>query len=82
MGYVREVHYFAPDVGICEDGVIGILYIRSVLQLYHLYYVICVTYGLSLRLSSYQCGVYYCHSFANVRLKSVIVNNVQPTKIC
>ena len=42
---------FLPDVGIGEEGVIGILYIRSVLHFYYLCPVICITYGLSLRLS-------------------------------
>jgi hypothetical protein len=47
-----RITLFLPDGGICEEGVIGILYIWYVLHFYYLYSVICITYGLSLQFSS------------------------------
>jgi hypothetical protein len=43
-----RITLFLPDVRICEEGIIGILYIRSIL---HFYYIFCNMYNVTVFIS-------------------------------
>ena len=57
-----RITLFLPDVGICEESVISILYVRSVLHFYYIYPVIRITHGLS-RLSLWDVSLPFIYEW-------------------